>query len=110
VQAPEDPPGRRRGGPGGAGRAEADRHGGGERREVTVRSPGAGWTPGPPVGDPPGMTDQRYSIPVDELVSSARVDVTDQVELQAEPRQPPAGWSPGVLPYGDGMSGDADGD
>ena len=56
------------------------------------------------------MTDQRYSIPVDELVSSARVDVTDQVELQAEPRQLPAGWSPGVLPYGDGMSGDADGD
>jgi hypothetical protein len=56
------------------------------------------------------MTDQRYSIPVDELVSSARVDVTDQVELQAEPQQPPAGWSTGVLPYGDGMSGDADGD
>ena len=62
------------------------------------------------VGDAPAMTDQRYSIPVDELVSGARVDVTDQVELQAEPQQPPEGWSTGVLPYGDGMSGDADGD
>ena len=78
-------------------------------REVTTRSPGREVDTGSAVGHPPGMTDQRYSIPVDDLVSSARVDVTDQVELQAEP-QPPAGWSPGVLPYGDGMSGDADGD
>lgn len=56
------------------------------------------------------MTEKRYSIPADELESSARVPVGDQVEVQAEPRQPGSDWSAGVTPYGDGMSGDADGD
>ena len=56
------------------------------------------------------MTEQRYSIPVDDLVSSARIPVGEQVEVQAEPRQPAPDWSFDVLPYGDGMSGDADGD
>jgi hypothetical protein len=56
------------------------------------------------------MTEQRYSIPVDELVASARVPVADQVEVQPDHRQPPADGAPGALPYGDGMSGDADGD
>lgn len=55
------------------------------------------------------MTEQRYSIPLDELVAGARVPAEAQVEVQAEPRQPAAGWAPGVHPYGDGMSGDADG-
>jgi hypothetical protein len=60
--------------------------------------------------DAPVMTEQRYSIPLDELVSSARVPVSEQVEVQAEPRQPEPDWSPGVHPCVDGMSGDADGD
>ena len=56
------------------------------------------------------MTEKRYSIPVDELESSARVGLDEQVEVQSEPRQPGSDWSAGVAPYGDGMSGDADGD
>ncbi len=56
------------------------------------------------------MTEKRYAIPVDELVSSAQVPRSDQVEAHAEPRQPEADWSAGVHPYGDGMGGDADGD
>jgi hypothetical protein len=55
------------------------------------------------------MTEQRYSIPVEELVSSARVPVGEQVEVRAEPR-PAADRSAGSNPYGDGMAGDADGD
>jgi hypothetical protein len=56
------------------------------------------------------MTENPYAIPADELVRSARVPVTDQVEVQPEPGQSPGDWSPGPLPYGDGASGDADGD
>lgn len=56
------------------------------------------------------MTEQRYSIPVDDLVASARVPVTEQVEVQAEAQQPATGRSAVVHPYGDGMSGDVDGD
>lgn len=59
--------------------------------------------------DAPGMTEQRYSIPVEELVSSARVPVGEQVEVQAEP-SPAVDRSAGMNPYGDGMSGDVDGD
>ena len=55
------------------------------------------------------MTEQRYSIPLEELVAGARVPVEAQVEVQAEPRQPAPDWTTGVHPYGDGMSGDADG-
>jgi hypothetical protein len=56
------------------------------------------------------MTEQRYTIPVDELVAGARVPLEEQVEVQAEPQQPATDWSAEVLPYADGMSGDADGD
>ncbi|TQN41973.1 hypothetical protein FHU33_1362 [Blastococcus colisei] len=55
------------------------------------------------------MTEQRWSIPVDDLVASAQVPVAEQVEVQAEP-QPATDWSSGMNPYGDGMSADADGD
>jgi hypothetical protein len=55
------------------------------------------------------MTESPYAIPVEEFVARTRVPVTDQVEVQSEPEHP-ADWSPGALPYGDGMSGDADGD
>ena len=56
------------------------------------------------------MTEQRYSIPLEELVAGARVPAEAQVEVQAEPRQPATDWSAGPTPYGDGMSGDVDGD
>ena len=62
------------------------------------------------LGDARGMTEPRYSIPVDDLVASARVPVAEQVEVQAEPQQPGTDRPTGVHPYGDGMSGDADGD
>ncbi len=55
------------------------------------------------------MTESPYAIPVDELVPRARVPVTEQVEVQAEPRHPAVDPA-GVLPHGDGMSGDAEGD
>ena len=54
------------------------------------------------------MTENSYAIPVEELVARARVPVTDQVELQVEPGRPPADWSAGGPPCGDG--GDADGE
>jgi hypothetical protein len=56
------------------------------------------------------MTEPRYTITVDELVAGARVPLEAQVEVQAEPQQPATDWSSGVHPYGDGMSGDVDGD
>jgi hypothetical protein len=56
------------------------------------------------------MTEPRYSIPVEDLVAGARVPRDEQVEVQAEPQRPASDWSAGVNPYGDGMSGDADGD
>jgi hypothetical protein len=56
------------------------------------------------------MSDSRYAIPLDELVSSARVEAGDQVEEQPQVVPAPVDWSTGVHPYGDGMSGDADGD
>ena len=56
------------------------------------------------------MTENPYAIPVEDLVARTQVPVIDQVEVQSEPRQPGSDWSAGVNPYGDGMSGDADGD
>ena len=56
------------------------------------------------------MAEPRYSIPVDELVAGARVPVAEQVEIQAEPREPATDWSTGLIPCADGMGGDADGD
>jgi hypothetical protein len=55
------------------------------------------------------MTENRFKAPLEEFLSTAQVPVADQVEIQPEPQQPPADWSPGTPPYGDGMSGDADG-
>jgi hypothetical protein len=54
------------------------------------------------------MTENPYAIPVDDLVNSARVPVAEQVELQADVREPAADWTTGSVPMGDG--GDADGD
>ena len=57
------------------------------------------------------MSENPYAIPVEDLVTSAKVDVVDQVEEQAEPRLGTSDWSTGVAPYADGMTaGDADGD
>ena len=55
------------------------------------------------------MADPRYAIPLDELVAGARVAREEQVELQTDP-VPPAPAYGDPLRYGDGMSGDADGD
>jgi hypothetical protein len=55
------------------------------------------------------MTEQRWSIPVEELVAGARVPVEGQIEVQDEPRQPGLDRSAGADGFGDGMSGDADG-
>ncbi len=54
------------------------------------------------------MTEQRYAIPVDELVAGVRVPVEEQVAVHTEPQPPPPDWSDGLTPFGDGMSGDAD--
>jgi hypothetical protein len=56
------------------------------------------------------MTENRYAISAEELESSAHVPISEQVEEQAEPH-PVVVERPGPLyPFGDGMSGDADGD
>lgn len=55
------------------------------------------------------MGDPRYAIPLDEFTAGAEVPRAEQVELQAEPVVPPRAVGD-PLPYGDGMSGDADGD
>lgn len=55
------------------------------------------------------MADPRYAIPLEEFVAGAEVTRAEQVEVQAEPVVPaPVHGQP--LPYGDGMTGDADGD
>jgi hypothetical protein len=55
------------------------------------------------------MADPRYAIPLEEFVAGAEVARAEQVEVQAEPVVPaPARGE--ALPYGDGMTGDADGD
>ena len=56
------------------------------------------------------MTDSPYAIPADDLVASARVPPSDQVEVQALPDAVPGDWSPAPHPFGDGAGGDADGD
>ena len=55
------------------------------------------------------MTQSPYAVPVDVLVDSARVPVAEQVVEQPERRVVPDP-SAGPNPYGDGMSGDADGE
>ena len=56
------------------------------------------------------MADPRYAIPLDELVAGVQVAREQQVvEVPTQSSLPaPAAVDP--LPYGDGMSGDADGD
>lgn len=56
------------------------------------------------------MSESPYAIPVEDLVTSAKIDVVDQVEEQAQPRLGSPDWSSAVSPYADGMAGDADGD
>ena len=55
------------------------------------------------------MADPRYEISLDELVAGAQVAREAQVEVQTDVVVPaPARGD--VLPYGDGMTGDIDGD
>ena len=54
----------------------------------------------------------RFAVPVDDL-ATARVDVSEQVQEQAEPRSPESSQWAGPLPhpFGDGATGaDADGE
>ena len=55
------------------------------------------------------MADPRFAIPLDEFLAGAQVAPEDQVEVQVDAVVPSPGYGD-VLPYGDGMSGDADGD
>jgi hypothetical protein len=55
------------------------------------------------------MTESPYAIPEDDLVTSARVPIAEQVEVQSEPRPDAGGWT-GPNPVGDGTGGDADGE
>ena len=68
-----------------------------------------GWTVLSGGGRLPGMVDPRYAIPLEEFVAGAEVARAEQVEVQALPVVPPPVYGD-PLPYGDGMSGDADGD
>ena len=62
------------------------------------------------VGHPSAMRPNRYAVPVDELESSARIPLAEQVEEQAEAPREVVDWSNGTNLYGDGAIGDADGD
>jgi hypothetical protein len=55
------------------------------------------------------MTESPYAIPEEDLVKTARVPVAEQVEIQSEPRPDATVWT-GPNPFGDGASGDADGE
>jgi hypothetical protein len=55
------------------------------------------------------MSESPYAIPEDDLVRTARVPVAEQVEVQAEPRPDATVWQ-GPNPFGDGATGDADGE
>jgi hypothetical protein len=55
------------------------------------------------------MADPRFTIPLEELVAGVQVDRAEQVELQADVVHPPSARPDGLF-YGDGMSGDVDGD
>jgi hypothetical protein len=56
------------------------------------------------------MTENRFRLPADELYAGARVPAEEQVEVQAEPEQPPGNWSTGPEPWLGGGGGDVDGD
>ena len=55
------------------------------------------------------MTESPYAIPVEDLVDSARVPVAEQL-VELPERRATDDRSHGPHPYGDGMSGDADGE
>ena len=54
------------------------------------------------------MDESRYTVPLDDLERSVRTTAATQVEVQAEPRLHEG--VPQLHPFGDGASGDADGD
>lgn len=56
-----------------------------------------------------GMADPRYAVPLDEFVAGAQIAREEQVEEHAE-RVVPTPAHGDRLPYGDGMTGDVDGD
>jgi hypothetical protein len=56
------------------------------------------------------MSENPYAIPVEELVASAQVAPEAQIEVRTEHRAVVPDWANPLNPYGDGMSGDADGD
>ena len=56
------------------------------------------------------MTDNPYAIPADDLVASARIPRSDQVEVQSLPEVGRGDWFPELRPYGEGAGGDVDGD
>jgi hypothetical protein len=56
------------------------------------------------------MSENPYAIPVEELAARAQVAPEAQIEVQTEHRAVVPDWANPVNPYGDGMSGDADGD
>jgi hypothetical protein len=56
------------------------------------------------------MSESPYARPVEDMVGDVRVPVSEQVAEQAVPRLGVPDGGSGVVPYGDGMSGDADGD
>jgi hypothetical protein len=56
------------------------------------------------------MTESPYAIPVEDLVNSARVPVTAQVEEQPERRFLGGDASGDAVPWGDGTSAEADGE
>ena len=67
------------------------------------------WTTGRVPGNALAMSESPYAIPVEDLVDSARVPLTEQVQEHPERRF--FGGEPGApLPWADGMSGDADGE
>jgi hypothetical protein len=57
------------------------------------------------------MTPNRYAVPLEQL-DAEHVESADQVTAQPEPSRPHSAiWSgSGLHPFGDGMSGDADGE
>ena len=56
------------------------------------------------------MTESPYAIPVEDLVDSVRVPLPAQIEGHPERRFFGSEASDIPLPWGDGMSGDADGE
>ena len=56
------------------------------------------------------MTVNRFSVPLCDLESTARVAAAEQVEVQAEPRLPAPLVAAAVLPFGSGGDVDGDGD